>query len=205
MRKKIYIFLAIGIILIGIITASIVNRKRNVSNKDFSEEYEIGEINDSRVVDECTDEYEYFQDKDSIYTNSEVEKVSPNCKIIFRTFYKGCGHVKKEEIKADEEMVNKTKDEIKEKFPEYEVEKFSPDEIVLYSDKDGECGEHYILEDKEGKIVVYKIEENGDKIFYKDTNIYTVYLTQTDRIGIENGIKVYGKQDLNNILEDFEK
>ena len=39
---------------------------------------------------------------------------------------------------------------------------------------------------------------------YQKTDISTEYLTDTDKIEIENGLKVYGKENLSQIIEDYE-
>ena len=39
---------------------------------------------------------------------------------------------------------------------------------------------------------------------YEETDIYTEYLTETDKNNIQKGIYVNGKQNLNQLIEDFE-
>ena len=39
---------------------------------------------------------------------------------------------------------------------------------------------------------------------YEVTDISTEYITDTDKINMKNGIKVNGKQELNQLIEDFE-
>ena len=77
---------------------------------------------------------------------------------------------------------------------------------MLYQEKEGECGEHYLLKDREGKIVIYKIlnEDLQNLEEIEETDIYTEYLTDTDKLNIEKGIRVNGKQELNQLIEDFE-
>ena len=70
---------------------------------------------------------------------------------------------------------------------------------------DDMCGEHFKLKVEEGKIVIYQINKEGNQSIYEKTNISSEYLTQTDLISIENGgLDVYGKEELNKIIEDFE-
>ena len=76
--------------------------------------------------------------------------------------------------------------------------------MILYREVDGECGEHYLVKEKDGKVVVYKILENGEEQEYETTQISTDYLTDTDKIEMQNGIRVNGQQELNQLIEDFE-
>ena len=38
----------------------------------------------------------------------------------------------------------------------------------------------------------------------RETDLYTEYLTETDKITLRNGIFVYGTENLNKVLEDYE-
>lgn len=63
---------------------------------------------------------------------------------------------------------------------------------------------HYILKSENDVIKVYYINEKGEEILYKVTEIYTKYLSEDDIKELETGIDVYGVQELNQLLEDFE-
>ena len=63
---------------------------------------------------------------------------------------------------------------------------------------------HYILREKDGIINVYYINENGEEILYKVTDISTNYLSEEDVKDLKEGIEVIGIQNLNQLLEDFE-
>ena len=66
----------------------------------------------------------------------------------FKKHYDKCGHTTNEYIDIQENLVNKTQDELEEKYPNWEVEKFSSGEIILYKEYTGICDEHYILREK---------------------------------------------------------
>ena len=53
-------------------------------------------------------------------------------------------------------------------------------------------------------MVIYKILEDGTKQNYEQTDISTEYLSESDKIQIKEGIKINGKQNLNQLIEDFE-
>ncbi len=63
---------------------------------------------------------------------------------------------------------------------------------------------HYILKQKDGNICVYYINEKNEEILYKVTDISTEYLSKQDVESLEEGIDVYGIQNLNQLIEDFE-
>lgn len=52
---------------------------------------------------------------------------------------------------------------------------------------------------------MYELDANNNEVnLIKVTDIPTEYLTETDLIEIEKGMKVYTTKELNKILEDFE-
>lgn len=70
---------------------------------------------------------------------------------------------------------------------------------------DGICKEHYSVKEQDGFIAIYELDENDNEIsLIKVTDIPTEYLTETDLIEIEKGMKVYTTRELNKILEDLE-
>ena len=60
------------------------------------------------------------------------------------------------------------------------------------------------MKEDEGKITVYKINENNEEEVYEKTEISVYYLSETDKSKISEGIKVNGIEELNQLLEDFE-
>ena len=198
-----FIFSLIGIIVIsfGILVGLIIFKPNNNSGVG---NISMVEIADEEILDDCTDEYEQIEMQKTLAANSEEEKISPNCSLTTRTFFKGCGHVKTEYNNVPEELVNLTKNELQERYKDYEIETFSANEIVLYADKEGECEEHFLVKENNGKVVVYKKDENGEKELFEETNISTDYLPETDKIAIQSGIEIVGKQNLNSFIEDYE-
>ena len=62
----------------------------------------------------------------------------------------------------------------------------------------------YILRENDGFINVYYINEKGEEILYRVTDISTSYLGEEDIKELKEGIEVTGLQNLNQLLEDFE-
>ena len=158
------------------------------------------EIAEEEILDDCTDEYEGAEYEDTIKANTQEEKTSPNCSLTTKTYYRKCGHTKSEYTNLPSSFVNLTKEEIQEKYQEYEIENFATNAIVLYQEKEGDCGEHYMVKDKDGMVTVYQVLEEE----LETTGITTEYLPETDKINMKNGIQVNGKQNLNQLIEDFE-
>ena len=199
MNRTIITLLSVIIVIAAIISGVITYNSRE---NDMSEEM-ITKVAEENIVDECTDDYEQMQDE-ILETNAEEEKISPNCFITLKKFYKKCGHETSLHLEISEELVNKTKEELQEKYQGCNIEKFSDTEIILSKEKEGTCGEHYIVRDNQGTVTIYEVLEDGKEKEYEVTDISTEYLTDTDKINMEKGIRVNGKQNLNQLIEDFE-
>ena len=198
MYKKIIITLLIILAIIsGIIFAMMVQSNKKIDNQ---EEVELSE----KVTDECTEEYEQITNPISEEASSSEEKISPNCLLTLRKNYIDCEHTINEYVELPEELVNMTKQELQEEYKDWNIDKFSQDEIILSKYIEGSCGEHYILRNVDDKVVIYKIKEDGTEEEYLKTEISTQYLTDTDKINMEIGLEVNGTENLNMLLEDFE-
>lgn len=197
MNKTIMSIIAI-IVIIGAIIIGVQICKPNKEQENI-----ITKVSDEKIEDDCTDEYQEIQEE-MLQANSTEEKISPNCFITMKKTYNKCGHTTSEYIAIPKELVNKTKEDLEEKYAGWTIDKFSDTQIVISKKEEGECGEHYIVKDKEGKVVIYKLLEDGTENEYEVTDISTEYITDTDKINMKNGIKVNGKQELNQLIEDFE-
>ena len=202
--NRIIVTLICIVVIVGAIFTAVILSSDSKQNEDKL--VETQKIAEETILDECTDEYEQIENGNMIETNSNAEKISPNCEFIQKIYYSKCGHTISNYLNLPKEMVNLTQDELKEKYSDWKIENFESNQVVLYKEMDSECGEHYLLKDREGKIVIYKIlnEDLQNLEEIEETDIYTEYLTDTDKLNIEKGIRVNGKQELNQLIEDFE-
>lgn len=199
LNKIIITMIGIIAVLIAIISAMIIYKPPKQEEASEKVETEIAEV----ILDDCTDEYEMMQEE-TLTTNANQEKISPNCKLILRKYYKTCKDEINEYIKIPENLINCTQQELQNQYMGWEVKEFSNDQIILYKEFEGECGEHYVLRDEEGKITIYKATDDGEGVLYEKTDISTDYLPKEDRESIKNGLKVNGKEKLNELIESFQ-
>lgn len=200
MNKTIITLVSIMVIIVAIFTAIAIFNPKQVEEKE-----NIGiQVAEEEILDECTEEHEQMESENTVKANMQEEKTSPNCSLITKTYFSQCGHTKEEYANLPQDFVNLGSSELKEKYPDYEIEAFANNEVVLYQEKQGECGEHYMVKDKEGEVVIYQILQDGTQKELEVTAITTEYLPEADKINMKNGIQVNGKQALNQLLEDYE-
>ena len=175
----------------------------------FSSDEEVEEENNNNtyiselVEDECTEEYKEEQHNSTTVSTSE-EKVSANSQLILKKYYTKCEHTLNEYVEMTEELVNMTEEEVINQYPDWEVIGFEPNKVTLYKEFDDVCGEHFKLRVEDGKVVIYLVNQDGTESIYEKTEISSEYLTETDLINMQDGLEIFGKEELNKIIEDFE-
>jgi type III secretory pathway component EscV len=197
MKKRVFFLIFILAVLVVVMIYLIREDDKKDTKKDESEENNL--YVSEKVIDDCIED-----ENSTAITNATEEKISPNALLVLSKYYNVCQHTVNEYAELPEEIVNMTVEELEKEYTDWNVIGFSNSEITLYKELDGNCGEHYVIETEDGKIAIYKVEESGNKQLFKTTEISTEFLTETDLIKIENGFEVYGKEALNQILEDFE-
>lgn len=195
MKKWLIIIFLVIIVIVAIFVGTSIYKLQN-SNDNIKQE----EVN-TKVENKIDN---VIKNDISIDINAKEEKISPNATLILKKTYKECGHSIKEYVEIPEELVNLTKEELEEQYKDWTIEKFTPLDVILTKEIEGTCKEHYILKEKDGVIAIYEEKENGEEVLKEITGISTEYLTENDKMEIKKGIKVYGKEALNSLIEDYE-
>jgi len=198
MSNKAKIFIGIVLTFLIIITSYILFNKREEKEIENDENTYISEV----IEDECTQEYEEAQKVTTV--SSTKEKLSSNAILILKKYYKKCEHTINEYVELPQELVNMTKEEVQAQYTDWEVIGFEKGKLTLYKEFDDVCHEHFKLRIEDGKVVIYVVNDDGSETIYEKTNISSEYLTETDLINMQDGLDIYGKEELNQIIEDFE-
>ena len=191
----------IGIVLtILIIIASYILffNKEEISNEITEENTYISEI----IEDECTEEY--VKTRNLTTVSATEEKLASNAILILKKYYRKCEHTINEYVELPQELVNMTEEEVQAQYLDWEVIGFEKGKLTLYKEFDDVCQEHFKLRLEEGNVVVYIVNSEGKESLYEKTGISSEYLTETDLINMQDGLEIYGKEELNQIIEDFE-
>lgn len=201
-KSAILMFLIIIICVTGIVLGVLIFHKKSDKKIAMQESKNNTQEN---IIDDCNDEYLMLQNTENeVEASSSEEKISPNCIITLKRYYKECGHTINEYISIPQNLVNKTEDDLKNEYLTWKIEKFSNSQIILSKEFDNNCGQHFILRTNDDKIVVYLLDENNQETLFENTNISTQYLPEEDKVQLQNGVKVNGLENLNEMLENYE-
>lgn len=171
--------------------------------------YQKDKVQDSNILSKQLAEQKQGQTKnnmsnDIVSTSIAEVKLSPNCTIVEKQYFKGCDHIIKNIKEIPEEWINMTEEEIKAQYTEWTLESFSNNQIIVSQEKEEYCGQHYIIRENNGVLAIYTLDENGNETWKEDTEISTMYLTEGDLEKLKEGIKAIGEDKLHTTLEDFE-
>ena len=194
--KKYIIFILIVALAISFVLGRYLY-KLNKINEEIAFEAEYQRIESQNVIKEAENILKE--------TSSIDNKTSPNTKIIEKIYYNDCEHLVQTEKKITESLINKNESEFQIEYMGWEIQKFTPSEVVVYKEVYDFCNEHFLLKEVEGEIVIYALDKyDNEREIIRETGIQTKYLSELDIDNLKEGIKVYGKKNLNSIIEDFE-
>lgn len=200
--KKSWIVLIIIAIVIGIILGvgfAIYSVNQNKTDgTDITSEKQLA--NDNTIENSNNQ----IGDSNIIETSSTNTNISPNAILITKIYYKSCDHLIRKSEDISEELINKSREDVEKAYPEWKIEEFSPTQITLYKTENGNCGEHYWVQEHNGVIGIYVMDEYGVKTLKEDTEISTQYLPEEDIKNLQAGIEIIGHTKLVEFLEDYE-
>lgn len=196
-KGYIYCIVFIIILIIGIGAGYYIY----VTNSKTDEKTKTANETTNKILNEDVNS---IKNEMTIETTSEEEKITPHTLLTLKKHYSDCGHTINEYVEMPSELVNLTQEGLEKEYTNWKVEKFTETEVILIKEEKGNCNEHYVLREKDGIIVVYKIQQDGQEVLEEETGISIEYLTETDLSEIKKGIYVYGKEKLNSVIEDYE-
>lgn len=166
------------------------------------------EIKEEKVIDSVQDvvikNVQNEQKKEEVEEVVAKEKrVSPYAKMIIEKKFSKCGHTTLNVLDVPKELVNLTEEDIKKKYSGWEMKDFSEDEFTLYRIIEANCDDHFVLKDEDGYIAVYAELTENIKNLVEKTEIEVNSLREEDRNDLIEGIRIYGKEELTSIIEDF--
>lgn len=198
MRTGWKIVMAIGIMLlflIGVITGVYFYEKDKTKDSNIGTK-QLANLEQNKNEKQIENEV--------ISTSIAETKLSPNCTITEKQYFKGCDHFIKEIKEIPEEWINFTEEQVKEQYADWKIESLTNNEIIVSQEKEGYCGMHYIVKEHGEVLGIYTTDETGEETWKEDTDIATRYLTEEDLIKVKEGIKAIGDDQLHSVLEDFE-
>ena len=200
MPKLMKYFLTIVIFILGVSVGTYLGLEKIASQKPKEREQEVIPVQD--VVIRNVQEKTNNQSK-IIETASEEVKLSPYAKMMIEKKFNRCGHTTVDVQDLPIELVNMTKQEIMEKYPDWEIKSFHSNEVSLYREIEANSNDHFVLKEKDGFLAVYQNVMEDVQNLKEVTDIDVSHLPSGDLEKLQEGILVYGKDVLARLIEDY--
>lgn len=147
--------------------------------------------------------------KEKLQTNLVDENiVTIDTNIVYETKYSKCNHENIENVKSEQGMIGLNRKSFEEymkiNYPDWKMSMFSKEEVTLLNEKDTLCSQHFVVGEKDGKVAIFAIDENGKRIvhrIFKDATISTIREENQKRL--KQGIIVDSEEEAIQVLEDF--
>lgn len=167
----------------------------------IQEEYKLEKLNSSDGY--LAQEQVKKELENAITVSLDEIKLSPNAQMTIKKKFKLCGHTNTNQMQIPIEMVNYTETEVKQKYTGWVIEKFAQDELVLSKEIEANCDSHYVLKIDDQKLKIYN-EITADKSnFVEEVDIDVNLIPSVEINDLQDGIRVYGEDELNSLIENY--
>lgn len=170
----------------------------------LQEEYKLEKISSSDIKitnQELEKTSENFEN--AITVSLEEIKLSPNAKMTIKKKFTLCGHTTTNEMSIPIEMINYTEDEVKKKYTGWTIEEFKRDELVLSKELEANCENHYVLKIEDKKLKIYNELTKENFNFVDEIDIDVELIPSIEINNLQEGIHVYGEEELNDLVENY--
>lgn len=129
-------------------------------------------------------------------------KITPSTKIIYKYYYPSESKTKIKEELSPYFLIGKTKDEIKNYLPEWNVNSFSEKEVILTKTLDKDSKKHFIVSEYNGNVASFK-EKVAKENLIEITSTPVSSLSEEEQKIISEGIVVDTKYELLRCMENY--
>lgn len=206
MQRGLGYFLLIIVFIVGLSvglytgTNSIENR--NLSQNNNGNVEPIQDVVIKKVQGKNEEENNSGEEKIVEVVRTE-EKISPYAKLVIKKKFSKCNHTTVSIVDVPKELVNLPRKDLEEKYSGWKIEKFSSDEVILYREIAANCEDHFVLKEKDGNIAIYNETDEDEMNLIEILSVNLDLLSEEDKNNLQEGIKIYGKDELNSLIEDY--
>lgn len=134
----------------------------------------------------------------------DVARITSSTKLIYEYYYTDNSEVKREEVIAPYFLVDMSLEDIKQRFPDWQLQSFSEKEVIMRKSINKKEQERYIIGIHEGYVAVFFEEPVNGQTLRELTNTPIESLSPGDRAKLKAGITITGAKALISALEDYE-
>ena len=128
-------------------------------------------------------------------------KLNAGAKLIYSTFYVGCGDEVTEEKSIEDRHIGYTKSKLEQDERDWDIVNFTPDEVKLKREVHGICSNHYYIGIQNGYVALFQGIPGMQSTLVERTDIIADTLREDDRMVLEKGLIINNEQEFLKIRE----
>lgn len=206
MQRGLGYFLLIIVFIVGL-SVGLYTGTNSIENRNFSQNNNgnVEPIQDVVIkkVQGKNEEENNSGEENIVEVVRTEEKISPYAKLVIKKKFSKCNHTTVSIVDVPKELVNLPRKDLEEKYSGWEIEKFSSDEVILYREIAANCEDHFVLKEKDGNIAIYNETDEDKMNLVEILSVNLDLLSEEDKNNLQEGIKIYGKDELNSLIEDY--
>jgi hypothetical protein len=136
----------------------------------------------------------------NVYKMPEM-KLNAKAKLIYITYYVGCGDEVIEEKYLNDKYIGYTKSELAQHEINWDIDSFTSDEVKLKREVHDICGNHYYIGIQSGYVALFRGIPGIKSTLVERTDIIADTLREDDRLILEKGLIINGEQEFLKIRE----
>lgn len=144
-----------------------------------------------------------IQENEYTPISTAEEKITPSTKMVYQYYYTDDGVTEVQEDTPPYFMLDLTLSDIHKYYTTWDIVSFSPKEVVLRKTIAGESEQRYVVGQKNGYVAVYYEEEQEGISLKELTSIPIDGLSEEEKLRLNQGIKIMGKEALARTLENY--
>ncbi|WP_432665407.1 BofC C-terminal domain-containing protein [Wukongibacter baidiensis] len=168
-----------------------INKEKDTGNKKGTESNTTDEVAQNGIEN----------------SNDIMDKVNKETNIMLKTYYSKTGEMDTKKIQIPITIVgaslNEFKSYIESNYSDWKIRSVSTKSASLFKQVEGYKPNSFVIQSNDGYVVIYRINEAGEKEVYEKTSISLSLLSETDKRKMEDGITVRSLDDVYNIIEDY--
>lgn len=206
---KLFVLSIIALFIYGyVLDEDNIDYLKNLGLRDNSE---VAENNDENPSNNNEEDNRAVNNPSS--NNPSIPKdekvISLATKMICKTYDKTNNDITTDEMDVPDEIINLSiedaKKYINENYSNWIINEINENYIEVYKTSETVDAEPYFLvQEKDGKVYIFKFDESGNKKMIQETGINFNFLSEVDQEYFREGIIKYDLEEVYELLQDFE-
>ncbi|WP_317854111.1 BofC C-terminal domain-containing protein [Chakrabartyella piscis] len=141
--------------------------------------------------------------EESMEVNQKTNTIATDGQLIYQYYYTKDHTLKEQQEVTPDFLVGLTREQLESIYPNWQLILFSPDKVILRCKIEKKSDEVYLLAIYDGCVTLFYENEDMKLEMKEKTSIPIAVLPEREQKQLQEGIYVYGEENLIKLLSDF--